>query len=163
MTHQADIEEAGSGAVTIPMRGAEADGSGDPWELPPARIAGAEHPDDQVRGSRVNPAVVALLDTANRQERNGHHDRAAASLERALQIEPREAWLWHRLGQLRLMQGQPDQAEHLALRSNTLAQGNIRLTADNWSLIADARRRRGDDAGARSARQRAAELIPSLR
>ena len=111
----------------------------------------------------VSPAVVALLNAANHHERNGDYETAAAEIERALQISPREAWLWHRLARARLLQGHPAQAEHLAAKSNTLAQGNTRLGADNWSLIARARQRQGDHEGARVASDRAAELMASRR
>lgn len=105
-----------------------------------------------------SPAVVALLDNANRQAGSGNLDSAAAALERALRIEPRNASLWQRLADIRLRQKQPDQAESLALKSNTLAVGDAATQAGNWRIIAKARRSRGDAAGAAQAENRAVAL-----
>lgn len=113
-------------------------------------------------GEPVNPAVVALLNSAGRESRSGQHDRAAASLERALQIEPQNAWLWHRLATARYEQGQYDQAEHLAAKSNAHVSSGDRLLADNWHLIARAREQAGDVPGAKAAEARAAEVSSSV-
>lgn len=106
-----------------------------------------------------SPAVVALLDNADRQAGSGKLDGAAAALERALRIEPRNAGLWQRLADIRLRQKQPGQAESLALKSNTLAVGDKATQAGNWRIIAKARRMRGDDGGARQADSRADALL----
>lgn len=106
------------------------------------------------------PAVVALLQSSREQAQAGQPARAAALLERALRIEPRNAALWHNLAAVRLSQQRYAQAESLALRSNSLAGADHRLQAANWRLIAAARRGRGDEAGARRAEQRAAQLAP---
>jgi hypothetical protein len=47
-----------------------------------------------------------LLDTAEQRASAGHLDSAAATLERALRLEPQNPLLWHRLARLRLQQGQ---------------------------------------------------------
>ena len=106
-----------------------------------------------------SPAVVALLDNADRQADSGKLDGAAAALERALRIEPRNAILWQRLADIRLRQKQPGQAESLALKSNTLAVGDRGAQADNWRIIAKSRRMRGDADGARQADSRADALL----
>jgi cytochrome c-type biogenesis protein CcmH/NrfG len=72
-------------------------------------------------------------------------------LERALRIEPRNAGIWHDLGQIRLHQRKFNQAESMAEKSNGLAGGNGALKARNWRLIANARRFAGDNAGADAA------------
>jgi predicted Zn-dependent protease len=84
---------------------------------------------------------------------------AAAVLERALRIEPRNPLIWQRLARLRLQQDMPRQAESLAAKSNSLAAGDSFLLADNWRLIASAREQQGDRAGAEAARRRAAALL----
>lgn len=104
------------------------------------------------------PAVVALLDTARSDADAGRMDAAAATLEHALRIEPRNALLWHELASLRMRQGQSDQAASLAAKSNALAGANRALKAKNWRLIAHARNERGDSAGANTALQKAEEL-----
>jgi tetratricopeptide (TPR) repeat protein len=106
----------------------------------------------------ANAAVVALVDNADQQAAAGKPDSAAAAIERALRIEPRNATLWRRLAELRLSQRQPEQAENLAQKSNSLAGGDLRLQAANWRLIAEARTARDDASGAREARERAASL-----
>ena len=106
------------------------------------------------------PAVVALLDRAEQQANTGDLDAAAVTLERALRIDPRNAILWHHLATVRLAEGEAVEAEQLAAKSNSLSAGNHSLQARNWELIAQARRHRGDAAGARAAEQRARSLGP---
>ena len=65
--------------------------------------------------------------------------RAAASLERALRIEPRNPRLWHELAVIRLRQADYGQAESLAARSNTYAGADAELRAANQKVISDAR------------------------
>lgn len=103
-------------------------------------------------------ATVALLAETDRLEREGNLDRAAATLERALRIEPDDPALWHRLATVRLRQGQSAQAEQMAKKSNTLAGGDTALQARNWQIIARARRAAGDEAGAQIAEARAREF-----
>lgn len=102
--------------------------------------------------------VVALVDTADAERQAGRLERAAAVLERALRIEPRNAVIWHRLAQIRLEQNEFRQASSLAAKSNALASGDARLRAANWRLIGKARARRGDVEGAQAAFARAARL-----
>ena len=102
-----------------------------------------------------NRAVVALLDSAAEAVGEGQLDQAASALERALRIEPRNAGIWHDLGQIRLHQRQFSQTESMAEKSNGLSDSNA-LKARNWRLIAVARRARGDSAGADAAEAQAA-------
>jgi tetratricopeptide (TPR) repeat protein len=111
-----------------------------------------------------NKAVIALLDRARLDSGAGRHDAAGASLERGLRIEPRNAWLWNELAQLRLAQGQYAQAIALARKSNSFAGGERRLQALNWRVIGNARVAQGDSAGAEEAFKLAAEreqAVPS--
>jgi tetratricopeptide (TPR) repeat protein len=103
-------------------------------------------------------AVAALLDSAANHVSGGDLDKAAADLERALRIEPKNAAIWHDLGQIRLHQRQYDQAEAMASKSNALAGGNPSLQARNWRLIAIARRSLGNAAGADAAEAQAVQL-----
>ena len=116
---------------------------------PPASAAEAQ---------AVNPAVVSLLNTASAQSRAGDYARASATLERAIAIEPDNAWLWHRLAETRLHEGRLDQAASLASKSNAMRSADRRLQADNWNLIAEVRRRQGDTAGAAAAASQARAL-----
>lgn len=107
----------------------------------------------------VNRAVVALLDRAQLDSAAGKREAAGASLERALRIEPRNAWLWNELARLRLAQGQYVQAVSLAKKSISFAGGERRLLAANWRVIGDARVAQGDSAGAEQAFGQADELL----
>ena len=96
-------------------------------------------------------AVASLVTSARADAAAGRLVQAAASLERALRIEPRNPHLWQELARVRLKQGDYAQAESVAARSNSWAGGDARLRAENWRLIAQAREARGDAAGARAA------------
>jgi hypothetical protein len=103
-------------------------------------------------------AVVALLDQADGYHQSGDSNNEAATIERALRIEPKNAGLWTRLAAVRLDQNRPQQAEQLALKSNALAGGDRVLQARNWRLVAQARWALNDSAGARAAEQKARDL-----
>ena len=139
---------------------------------PPVIEQGSQAPDEQrvpVPGTRPSvpapslppvsrpqpPAVVALLDTAEHQANEGDLEAAAASLERAIRIDPRNPSLWYHLATVRLSQGDANSAEQLAVKSNSLSIGNNIQQARNWSLIARARRSQDDVAGAQAAESKA--------
>ena len=111
-----------------------------------------------MQSATVNAAVVSLLNTASAQSRAGDYARAAATLERAIAIEPDNAWLWYRLADTRLEEGRLEQAAGLAAKSQSLATADRSLQADNWRLIAEVRRRQGDAGAATAAESKAAEL-----
>ena len=100
-------------------------------------------------------AVVALLTSAEQQQKAGDTSAAVGTVERALRIEPRNAHLWNRLARLRFEQKRYTMASDLAAKSNSLAAGDSALKRQNWNLIARARRAQGDDAGAREAERMA--------
>ncbi|HXH01700.1 MAG TPA: tetratricopeptide repeat protein [Candidatus Competibacteraceae bacterium] len=109
---------------------------------------------------RDNRAVTGLLESAANDLDNGRLDQAAATLERALRIEPGNATTWHYLGQTRLQQGQYEQAEAMALKSDNLAGADAALRARNAWLIAAARR--GDGAAAPAAPNLQAQLAAEV-
>ncbi|NOZ53531.1 MAG: tetratricopeptide repeat protein [Gammaproteobacteria bacterium] len=86
--------------------------------------------------------ILALLDRASQQEKLGRPERAAAALERALRIEPKNARLWHRLAVIRFEQGQYVQAESLAAKSSALAAGDWHLKQKNAEIIQQVQQRR---------------------
>jgi len=98
-----------------------------------------------------NLAIAGLLDGARADAAAGRLANAAASLERALRIEPRNPRLWQELARVRLKQGDYAQAESTAARSNSWAGSDNALRAENWRLIAHARDARGDAEGAKAA------------
>lgn len=121
----------------------------------PSQPAPPIRPSQPVAPARpaAGPAVVALMKTADQRYESGDWDGAAANIERALRIEPRNAELWFRLAAVRLEQQQYAQAEALAQKSLALSGPYPRIQAANWSLIAESRRARGDQRGAGEAEQ----------
>jgi len=120
----------------------------------------AYQPPEQVALARPQPAraVQVLMRRAEDQRRAGDYAAAAASLERGLRIEPRNARLWNRLAHVRSAQKQYGRVEQFAAKSNALAGADDALRADNWHLIAQSRTARGDRAGAALARREASVL-----
>lgn len=135
------------------------------YRLPPEqRPAEAPAPGVEVRPLRREPlagensAVDSLLARADAAAAEGDWQRAGGSVERALRIDPRNPVLWNRLARIRLNEGVPEQAIELARRSNSYARGRPALMAENWRIIAQARRALGDAAGARAAEAEARRL-----
>ena len=118
----------------------------------------ASSPANAVAVSTQPAAVGALLQQAEQQANAGDLESAAASLERAIRIDPRNPVIWYHLATVRLSQGEPSQAEQLATKSNSLAPGNHAQQSRNWLLIAQARRQLNNGSGAAAAEQRAREL-----
>jgi len=85
-------------------------------------------------------AVTILLAQASTQETQAQWERAAALLERALRIEPRNARLWYRLARVRWQQGRFGMAENLARKSLALIRDDEELKQQNAQLIEAARR-----------------------
>ena len=108
--------------------------------------------------SSSSPAVVALLNDADKFAITGKNQEAVASIERAIRIEPKNPVLWHKLGKVRLQEGKWDQAIAMAKKSNVLAAGNRLLQSENWMIIAKASEGKGDTAGAMHAHDMAKQL-----
>lgn len=124
--------------------------------LAAAFLAGcATSPEERAFPSSASPsntkAVSTLVATARSDAAAGRLSNAAASMERAIRLEPRNARLWHELAMVRFKQGEFAQAEQMAMRSNALIERDASLRAQNWQLVAQSREARGDTAGARSA------------
>lgn len=128
--------------------------------VPPRTVPVPSRPASPSEPAQVSdsPAVIALLERAETQHQGHDVDAAAVSLERALRIEPRNPLLWQRMANLRLEQGQWDQAVQMAARSNSYAGRYSGLRARNWQIIATARRALGDVQGAADAELKARQL-----
>jgi Flp pilus assembly protein TadD len=87
----------------------------------------------------MSKAVKTLLQQAELQRSSGDLTGAAATLERALRIEPDSAYVWNRLAHIRAEQGQTGLAGELAAKSNAFAGGDEALKRDNEKLIARSR------------------------
>jgi hypothetical protein len=116
----------------------------------PSSSVGGLSADEQLDGP-----VLALLTTAQQQQSNGDLNGASSSLERAQRVAPREPQVLYRLAQVRMAQGDAAQAEQFARRGLSFAGGRPDLQASLWGLIAQAREKQGDAAGAAAARQKA--------
>lgn len=121
-----------------------------PSGIPSASTGGGLSADEQLYGP-----VLALLTTAQQQQASGDLNGASSSLERAQRVAPREPQVLYRLAQVRMAQGDAPQAEQFARRGLTFANGRPALQASLWELIAQAREKQGDSAGAALARQKA--------
>ena len=150
----------------VPVEDRSVDNNSPPGQYPSstgtdARIDKSGVQADHMKSQKITykqPMLVALLEDAEAKMDSGDTNSAAASLERALRLDSKNAMLWHRLGLLRLRQKNWQQAINLALKSNSLAAGDHRLQADNWKLIAQANSRAGD----KGAAKRAAEIASKL-
>jgi len=93
-----------------------------------------------------NNAIIALLDNAATQHDAGQLESAAATIERALRIEPKNPQLWQRLALIRLEQGQYNLAANLAAKSSSFAATDMAryrvLIEKNKEIINQAKRKR---------------------
>ena len=114
------------------------------------------------RSGTESPAVAGLLASAQLDMEGGKPESAAAALERALRLEPRDALLWHRLALIRRTQDQWQQVLSLAQKSNSLAAGDRNLQLQNWYLMATAYARLNDNKGVAHAREMIRRLEEQL-
>ena len=103
----------------------------------PVEQAPAPQPQSQPQ-SRETTAIASLIESARTDAAAGRLTNAAASLERALRIEPRNPRLWHELARVRLEQREYSQAQSMALRSNSLAGADNTLRAENGRIMEQA-------------------------
>src|SRR5258706_93983 len=83
-----------------------------------------------------NVAIAGLMQSARADAAAGRLANAAATLERALRIEPRNPRLWRELALVRLKQGDYVQAESVAARSKSWAGNGIMLPNHSPLVIA---------------------------
>jgi len=121
--------------------------------VPATRIAPTEKP--HARSAQSGSALKKLRLAALTQQRSGKYAGAAATLERALRISPRDAKLWHQLAQVRLEQHKWRLAVNMAAKSNALASNQPPLQRKNWLIMAKAYAALGQKSKAKAARQRA--------
>lgn len=100
------------------------------------------------------PVITALLNDAEQFSKQGQSEKAVATIERALRIEPKNALLWHRFAVIRMQQQQWQQAIVMARKSNALAGDNRQLKSDNWGIMAAAYDSLGDKKKANEARNK---------
>jgi Flp pilus assembly protein TadD len=95
---------------------------------------------------------------AHKAAGSGDFGLAAATVERAMRIEPDNPLLWIELGRVRLSAGDFSQADSMGRKALSLATGDPREQSSAWHLIADSLRALGRNQEAAEADQRAAAL-----
>jgi predicted Zn-dependent protease len=122
--------------------------------LTPESTAPAEPLPPPVRKT-YGAATKALVSQAQTQMNAGNDALAAATIERALRIEPDSPLLWIELAKIRHHEGNDAQAENLARKALAMASGDGKMQATAWRVIADSYRARGRNPEAREAMARA--------
>lgn len=127
-------------------------GSADTQRPPSGPARPAARP---TRQYALGAAAGSLVTQARGQLARGEHAVAAATLERAMRIEPDHPLLWIELARVRQAQGNPAQAEAMGRTALSLASGDARVEAAAWRVIAESLAARGRNAEAREAERRA--------
>jgi tetratricopeptide (TPR) repeat protein len=109
---------------------------------------------------RLGPAATSLVAQAHAQAKGGSYEPAAATIERALRIEPENPLLWIELGQIRMSEGNAAQGDGMGHKALALATGDPQAQASAWRLIAESLRVRGRNQEAADADKRAGVLSP---
>lgn len=99
--------------------------------------------------------IKALLQKASASLGKGDLDGAAAYLENAQRIDPKNAKILYDIANIRFHQGRFKDAENFASRAVKVGGGNAMLKK-SWSMIANARTKLGDSQGAILAAEKAA-------
>lgn len=108
----------------------------------------------EIATRRSSPAATTLIEQSRQMQASGQSAQAAATLERALRIEPNDPSVWLELARLRYKQADWRQAEQFARRAESLAGSDAALSAEAVELIADSLVMQGRPAEAEALRQR---------
>lgn len=108
-----------------------------------------------IREPTLGAASRALVSQAQTQAAAKNYAVAAASVERALRIEPDNPLLWIELGKIRQAEGNYEQAENMGRKAASMAVNAPRTQSAAWMLVAESLRARGKNAEAREAELRA--------
>jgi len=123
-------------------------------QLPPE---GRERPPP--KEFHLGAAALSLVSQAHKQSQGGDPAGAAATLERALRIEPNNPLLWIELGDVRLSENDFEQAHSMGRKALALATGDPRAQSSSWTLIAESLRRLHRNSEAAEADQKAAQAL----
>lgn len=97
----------------------------------------------QIGQDNLSAAGRSLLMQSRSERQSGNYAAASATLERAIRIEPDQALIWLELARLRLLEGNPAQAEQLGRKARALAVGHPSLEAEAAEIIDDALQAQG--------------------
>jgi tetratricopeptide (TPR) repeat protein len=125
-----------------------------PAEAAPVPAPGEKPYTPAPKQFRLGAASQALVSQAHQQSAGGDYGAAAATLERALRIEPDNPLLWTELGRIRMGESNPAQAEAMGRKALALATGDPAAQSSAWHLIADSLRALGRNAEAADADRR---------
>lgn len=110
------------------------------------------------REPTLSSASRALVAQAQSQAAAKNFPVAAASIERALRIEPDNPLLWIELAKVRQAEGNQLQAENMARKALSMSVNAPRTQSVAWKLIADTYRARGRNVEAQEAQARSESL-----
>lgn len=144
-----------SGVTTTPLSGVEDDFYSQQEEVPFQQLPSKNQPSAE---KPLSPAVLALVNEADRNGQAGDLESAVATIERALRISPRNPRLTYKLAQLRLKQSKPRLAEDLAKKAALLSAKNRLLKKQSWLLISEARKQQKNFYGAKEAKLKADKI-----
>lgn len=140
-----------------PATPAESSGQTQPAATPES-AAPAEAMPPPVARKTYGAATKALVTQAQSQLNAGNNALAAATIERALRIEPDNPLLWIELANIRHHEGNDAQAENVARKALAMASGDGKTQAAAWRVIAESYRARGRNPEAHEAEARAKGL-----
>ncbi|WP_428383911.1 tetratricopeptide repeat protein [Nevskia ramosa] len=133
-----------------------------PTQPPVRQQPSAESFPKTLAAAGTGPAVLALAKQAQNFRSAGRPQDALGQYERALRIEPKNAFVWQAMAETHLALHNVEQAESAARKSNSLARGNPWLELGNWRVIASALAVYGNTPAAQAARTRADEIGSAL-
>ncbi len=133
-----------------------------PTQPPVRQQPSAESFPKTLAAAGTGPAVLALARQAQTFRNAGRPQDALGQYERALRIEPKNAFVWQAMAETHLALHNVEQAESAARKSNSLARGNPWLELGNWRVIASALAVYGNTPAAQAARTRADEIGSAL-
>ena len=132
-------------------------GTAQPQPEPPTTPEPPRAPPKQFK---LSPATASLVAQAHKQEAAAAYEPAAATVERALRIEPENPLLWIELGQVRLSENNAVQANGMGHKALALATGDAQAQSAAWHLIADTLRAQDRNQEAAEADKKSAALSP---
>jgi hypothetical protein len=103
----------------------------------------------------LGPASLALVSQAHKQAQGGDYGEAATTIERALRIEPNNPLLWIEMGDIRLGEHNPAQADAMGRKALALATGDPQAQTAAWHLVSNALRAQGRNQEAAEADKKA--------
>lgn len=135
--------------------------SSDQTIAPPVTAAPAEPlPAPVVKSFSLMPASSALVTQAHAQLATKNTMLAAATIERALRIEPNNPLLWIEYAQVRMSEQNFFQAESMGRKAVLLANGDAKTQSNAWRVVANCLRAQNKTVEAQQADEKAASLSP---